>query len=137
MQALMIRFGWTPMAFDIKMAYINADIPEDEQVPIQFEKSLRRYDKNGNELFTLLQKCLYGSPTATRRYTQMRDEWMLQHFNSEWRPQLFPGAPVSRGESKREAVNQLRARAEHRRAPLRVAEARPPCARQAVQRRCF
>ena len=82
MQALMVRFGWTPMAFDIKMAYINADIPEDEQVPIQFEKSLRRYDKNGNELYKLLQKCLYGSPTATRRYTQMRDEWMLQHFNS-------------------------------------------------------
>ena len=58
MQALMVRFGWTPMAFDIKMAYINADIPEDEQVPIQFEKSLRHYDKNGNELFKLLQKCL-------------------------------------------------------------------------------
>ena len=52
------------------MAYINADIPEDEQVPIQFEKSLRRCDKNGNELFKLLRKCLYGSPTATRRYTQ-------------------------------------------------------------------
>ena len=35
-QFLLVRFGWTPIAFDIKMAYINADIPEDEQVPIQF-----------------------------------------------------------------------------------------------------
>ena len=64
------------------MAYINADIPAEEQVPIQFEKALRRYDENGNELFRILRKCLYGSPTATRRFTQMRDAWMLKHFNT-------------------------------------------------------
>lgn len=83
MQALMVKFDWTPMAFDIKMAYINADITDEERVPIQFEKALRKYDKNGNELFKIQQKCLYGSPTATRRYTQMRDEWMIEHFNAD------------------------------------------------------
>ena len=82
MQAIMVKYGWTPMAFDIKMAYINADIPPEEQVPIQFEKSLREYDKNGNELFRIQQKCLYGAPTATRRFTQMRDAWMLEFFNT-------------------------------------------------------
>ena len=66
----MVLYNWTALAFDIKMAYINADIPIEEQVPIQFEKALRKYDENGNELFRLLEKCLYGSPTATRRFTQ-------------------------------------------------------------------
>ena len=28
MQAIMTLFNWTPLAFDIKMAYINADIPQ-------------------------------------------------------------------------------------------------------------
>ena len=58
MQALMVKFDWTPMAFDIKMAYINADITDEERVPIQFEKALRKYDKDGNELFKIQQKCL-------------------------------------------------------------------------------
>jgi hypothetical protein len=85
MQAIMTLFNWTPLAFDIKMAYINADIPQDEQVPVQFEKALRKYDENGNELFRILRKCLYGSPTATRRFTQMRDAWMLEFFNdNDW-----------------------------------------------------
>ena len=39
------------------MAYINADIPQDEQVPVQFEKALRKYDENGNELFRILTIC--------------------------------------------------------------------------------
>jgi hypothetical protein len=82
MQALMIKLGWTAIAFDIKMAYINADIPDDEQVPVQFEKALRRYNENGDELFKILRKCLYGSPTASRRFTQMRDSWMKEHFNT-------------------------------------------------------
>ena len=42
MQALMVLYGWKPLAFDIKMAYINADIPLEEQVPVQFEKSMRK-----------------------------------------------------------------------------------------------
>ena len=82
MQALMTLLKWTPIAFDIKMAYINSDIPDEEQVPVQFEKALRQYDEKGNELFRILRKCLYGSPTASRRFTQMRDAWMLEHFNT-------------------------------------------------------
>ena len=35
MQAIMVLYNWTALAFDIKMAYINADIPIEEQVPIQ------------------------------------------------------------------------------------------------------
>lgn len=38
--------GLLHMAFDIKMAYINSEIPLEEQVPIQFEKALRRYDEH-------------------------------------------------------------------------------------------
>jgi uncharacterized membrane protein (DUF441 family) len=29
MQAIMVLYNWTALAFDIKMAYINADIPPD------------------------------------------------------------------------------------------------------------
>ena len=81
-QALMVILGWHPIAFDLVQAYLAADIPDDEQVPLQLQKALREYYEQGEELFRVLTGNMYGSPRACRRFVQMRDEWMIQHFNS-------------------------------------------------------
>ena len=84
MKACQILLGWHEMAFDIKQAYIKTDVPADEQLPVQFEKKLREYDPvTGEELFRVLRKNLYGSPLASRRYQQARDEWILEKFNTD------------------------------------------------------
>jgi hypothetical protein len=81
MQALMILLGWEPLAFDLVQAYLAADIPDDERVPIRLQKGLQTYNEQGEEKFHLLEGNLYGSPTACRRFVQMRDAWMLERFN--------------------------------------------------------
>ena len=86
MKAIQILLGWDEMAFDIKQAYIKTSIPESERVPVQFEKGLREYDPvTGEELYRILQKNLYGSPLASRRFQMARDEWMMKTFNqNDW-----------------------------------------------------
>ena len=42
---------------------------------------MREYDEHGNELYGVLEKNLYGSPVASRRFSQMRDEWIIDTFN--------------------------------------------------------
>ena len=37
--------------------------------------------ETGEELYGLLEKNLYGSPVASRRFSQMRDEWINETFN--------------------------------------------------------
>lgn len=83
MQALMCLYGWTPLAFDIRQAYCNADVGPGEAIPIQFEPELQTYNDAGEPTYRVLRKALYGMNTSCRRYTEMRNKWMLEHFNSE------------------------------------------------------
>ena len=83
MQALMCLYGWTPLAFDIRQAYCNADVGPGEAIPIQFEPELQTFDDKGEPTYRVLKKALYGMNTSCRRYTEMRNEWMLKHFNSD------------------------------------------------------
>ena len=85
MQALMVLNGWTRVDFDIVSAYLAADLPAEEQVPVQMQKGMREYNDKGEEVFSVLEMNLYGSPSACRRFVQMRDEWMIEHFNkNDW-----------------------------------------------------
>ena len=83
MQALMVVNGYDRLDFDIVAAYLAADLPDEERVPIQMQKGMREYNEKGEELFPVLESNLYGSPTACRRFVQMRDEWMIEHFNNK------------------------------------------------------
>ena len=48
MQALMCLYGWTPLAFDIRQAYCNADVGPGEAIPIQFVgPELQTFDDKG------------------------------------------------------------------------------------------
>ena len=82
LQALRVLNGWTSCPFDICTAYLHADTRPEEQYPIRYPEGLRQYDpETGEELYGLLEKNLYGSPVASRRFSQMRDEWILKTFN--------------------------------------------------------
>jgi hypothetical protein len=81
MQALMCLYGWTPLAFDIAQAYCNADVGPGEGIPIQFEPELQTFNEAGEATYRVLRKALYGLNTSCRRYTQMRNKWILEHFN--------------------------------------------------------
>ena len=84
MQALMVLNGWYPVCFDIALAYLAAEIPDDERVPVQLDKGLQEYDpETGEMLYPILCGNLYGSPLASRRFVQCRDEFMLSRFNED------------------------------------------------------
>ena len=80
-QALRVLKGWTSCPFDICTAYLHAETREDEKYPIRYPEGMREYDEHGNELYGVLEKNLYGSPVASRRFSQMRDEWIIDTFN--------------------------------------------------------
>ena len=84
MQALMVLNGWSPVCFDICLAYLAAEIPDDERVPVEMDKGLREFDPvTGESLYPLLKGNLYGSPLASRRFVQCRDEFLLSRFNED------------------------------------------------------
>eukprot|EP01045_Picozoa_sp_COSAG04_P016545 COSAG04_NODE_1388_length_6961_cov_6.032498_11_plen_390_part_01 len=61
-QALRVLHGWFSCPFDICTAYLHAETREDEKYPIRMPEGLREYDENGDELYGVLEKNLYGSP---------------------------------------------------------------------------
>ena len=94
MQALMCLYGWTPLAFDIRQAYCNADVAAGEVIPIQFEPELQTFNDKGEPTYRVLRKALYGMNTSCRRYTEMRNQWMLEHFNSNgWKCEQMKSDP--------------------------------------------
>ena len=94
MQALMCLYGWTALAFDIRQAYCNADVGPGEAIPIQFEPELQTYNEAGEPTYRVLRKALYGLNTSCRRYTEMRNKWMLEHFNEDgWKCKQMDSDP--------------------------------------------
>ena len=50
-----------------------AETREDEKYPVRYPEGMREYDEHGNELYGVLEKNLYGSLVASRRFSQMPD----------------------------------------------------------------
>ena len=86
LQAICVGRGWFRLAFDIRQAYIQADCPKEEQIPVRYPVGMRRYDsETGEELYGKLIKSLYGSPPAGRNWSKLRTTWTLETFNDhEW-----------------------------------------------------
>ena len=87
LQALMVQRKWFRKAFDIAQAYIHAELPEGKRIALKYPDGFKRYDDFGNELYMLLIANLYGHPAASRQWSQHRDAFLLQHFNTsdgEW-----------------------------------------------------
>jgi len=78
-----MKLGYKSLAFDICTTYLWADVRPNEEIPIRYPTELRKKDsETGEELYAILKKNCYGMPQADRRYSQLRDTFILKEFNS-------------------------------------------------------
>jgi hypothetical protein len=83
LQALMVRLKLSRLAFDIKQAFCQAELPEDQKIAIRYPEGFRRYAESGEELFMILRRNLYGHPAAGRIWEKERNVHILEIFNKE------------------------------------------------------
>lgn len=88
LQAVMVQRRWKQYAFDIKQAYTHADLPDGKRIALKYPPGFERFDEDGNPLYMLLLKNLYGHPAASRAWSKTRDAFILEYFND---PKLMPG----------------------------------------------
>ena len=72
-------------------AYLHAETREDEKYPVRYPEGMREYDEHGNGLYGVLEKNLYGSLVASRRFSQMPDARCQigeMRLSAEWNHQL-------------------------------------------------
>ena len=81
--ALTVYYSLFRDAFDITKAFCWADLPEGDQIALNYPEGFKEFDKDGNELFMILRKNLYGHPAAGRQYGKQRDKTLLQRFNEK------------------------------------------------------
>ena len=66
-------------AFDVNVAFLNAESTEEERIPVRMPEGCRKYcPKTGQELYGLLKKNLYGSPLAPKNWAKCRDQFMRE-----------------------------------------------------------
>jgi site-specific DNA-cytosine methylase len=84
LQAIMVKYKLHRLAFDIKQAYCQADMPEGQQMAVRYPEGFRRYDQDtGEEQFLLLRKNLYGAPQAGRLWEKERNKVLMQVFSQQ------------------------------------------------------
>ena len=86
LQAIMVKYRMRRLAFDIFMAYANAELPEKEFIAVRYPAGFKRYRTvNGKkeELFMALIKNLYGLPQAGRHWEKTRNREVLKMFSTK------------------------------------------------------
>lgn len=81
LQAIMVIFHLFRRTWDIKQAYTWAPTPEGEKVAVVYPEGFKRHDEKGNELYMILEKNLYGMPSAGRGWNNHRNEFVEKRFN--------------------------------------------------------
>ena len=81
LQAMRVNLHLCNLAWDIKQAYTWAPLPPGERIAVVYPDGFKRYDANGDELFLVLERNLYGLPSAGRGWGKHRDAFILKRFN--------------------------------------------------------
>ena len=82
---LAVLFNLVRRSWDVEKAYCCAPIPPSERIILRYPQGFRRFHKLTNEeLFMILMMNLYGDPAAGRRWSNHRDNQLLEQFNSEF-----------------------------------------------------
>jgi hypothetical protein len=81
LQAMMVNLHLHNIAWDVKLAYTWAPLPKGERVAVIYPDGFKRTNKEGKELFLVLERNLYGMPSASRGWGKHRDAFILSHFN--------------------------------------------------------
>lgn len=84
LQALMVKHKMFRLAMDIKMAYCNANMPNDQLISVRYPTGFtRKHPETGEELFMILRKNLYGHPAAGKHWQDERNKVILETFNTQ------------------------------------------------------
>ena len=83
LQCLIIIMNLTRMCGDIEKAYCWAKVPPGELIALSYPEGYCRTNEQGEELYMIMRKNLYGHPAAARAWTKERDTQLLNHFNCE------------------------------------------------------
>ena len=65
------------------MAYTWAPLPPGDKVAVRYPDGFEKKDDQGNELFMILEKCLYGMPSAAREWSKCRDSCIMRKISSD------------------------------------------------------
>lgn len=82
LQAMVVKYGLIRSAFDIEQAYCQASMPENEQVAVRYPQGFTRRNSEGEELFMLLVRNLYGHPSGGRHWEKERNAVLMKEFST-------------------------------------------------------
>ena len=70
------------LTWDISQAYTWAPIQPGERIAVVYPEGFKRYHEvTGEELFLLLERNLYGAPSAGRGWSIHRNDFIMKRFN--------------------------------------------------------
>ena len=82
LQALMINLHLENLAWDIRQAYTWSKLPAGERVAVEYPTGFKKEDPaTGEPLYLILERNLYGMPSAGRGWAQTRDKFITEYFN--------------------------------------------------------
>ena len=87
MQALLVSRNLHRKCWDIKLAYCNAPLPNNEMIAIRYPRGYERFrgpeGARKEEEFMLLKKNIYGHPAAGKQWSDTRDAYIKERFNRD------------------------------------------------------
>ena len=83
LSAIAVRMNYHRTACDINNAFCQAECKDYEKIPLRPPSGMEQTNEQGDVLFLVLQRNLYGSPAAPRRFMQARNTWLLEKFNQD------------------------------------------------------
>ena len=81
LQAMRVNLHLHNLTWDVKMAYTWAPLPVGERIAVVYPDGFKHHDDQGNELYAVLERSLYGMPSAGRGWGKHRDQFILERFN--------------------------------------------------------
>ena len=79
---IVLAFNFVLDAWDYSTAFLNADLPPEEQIACSYPRELQRY-KNGKPTFLVLKRNCYGIPQTSRRWHKHRTKILMKRFNKD------------------------------------------------------
>ena len=82
LQAMSVNLHLHNLTWDISQAYTWAPLQPGERIAIVYPEGFKRYHEvTGEELFLLLERNLYGAPSAGRGWSIHRNDFIMKRFN--------------------------------------------------------
>ena len=83
LMALCVARGYARFQWDIKSAFMSTPIKPQDRIILRYPKGAERYDEKGRPLYAILDKVLYGVPSASRKFGQYLKKWIMERFSKD------------------------------------------------------